>query len=337
VRRLSVVLGALIGLHVLLLGVPARSGGALPAAHGATRVGVVLDIGGRGDKSFNDGAFAGGERAARTLGADVRFIEPGDGSDREAGLRLLSAEGMQLVVGVGFIFSDDLTALAREYPRQAFAGIDFALGDAPLPGNLAAIKFREEEGSYLVGALAALAGGSKRVGFVGGMDIPLIHKFESGYRAGVLRVCPDCEVLVGYAGATPEAFRNPERGKELALSEYQAGANVVYQAAGATGLGVFEAARETGKLVIGTDADQSDEAPGHVLTSMVKRVDVATYNAIREVRDGTFHGGVYSLGLAEGGVGYVANPRMIPDSVRVIVDGLKADIIAGRIRVSVTR
>jgi basic membrane protein A len=334
VRRLLVVLGALIGLHLLLLGVPAR-GGAARAAAGATRVGVVLDIGGRGDKSFNDGAYAGGEQAARTLGADVRFIEPGDGSDREAGLRLLSAEGMQLVIGVGFIFSDDLTELARDYPRQAFAGIDFALGPAPLPSNLAAIKFREEEGSYLVGALAALAGGSKTLGFVGGMDIPLIHKFESGYRAGVARVCPGCQVLAGYAGATPEAFRNPERGKELALSQYQAGANVVYQAAGATGLGVFEAARETGKLVIGTDADQSGEAPGHVLTSMVKRVDVATYTAIRGVRDGTFHGGVYSLGLAEGGIGYVDNPRMIPDSVRAIVEGLKADIIAGRIRVPV--
>jgi basic membrane protein A len=336
VRRLAVVLGALIGLHLFLLGVPARGGGATRAA-GSPRVGIVLDIGGRGDKSFNDGAYAGGERAERTLGAQVRFIEPGDGSDREAGLRLLSAEGMQLVVGVGFIFSDDLTELAREYPRQAFAGIDFALGDTPPPANLAAIKFREEEGSYLVGALAALVGGSKQVGFVGGMDIPLIHKFESGYRAGVRRVCPDCEVLVGYAGATPEAFRNPERGKELALSEYQGGANVIFQAAGATGLGVFEAARETGKLVIGTDADQSDEAPGHVLTSMVKRVDIATYDLIRDVQAGTFHGGVYSLGLAEGGVAYVANPRLIPDSVRTIVEGLKAEIIAGHIRVPVTR
>jgi basic membrane protein A and related proteins len=336
-RRLLAVLGALVVLHLLLLGVPARSGAAVRQAGaarvGTTRVGIVLDIGGRGDKSFNDGAYAGGERAARTLGADVRFIEPGDGSDREAGLRLLSAEGMQLVVGVGFIFSDDLTALAREYPRQAFAGIDFAVGDAPLPANLAAIKFREEEGSYLVGAIAALVGGSKRLGFVGGMDIPLIHKFEAGYRAGVARVCPDCTVVAAYAGATPEAFRNPERGKELALSEYGSGVTVIYQAAGATGLGVFEAARETGRLVIGTDADQSAEAPGHVVTSMVKRVDVATYGVIRDVRDGRFRGGVYSLGLAEGGVGYVDNPRLIPDSVRTIVAGLQADIIAGRIRV----
>jgi basic membrane protein A and related proteins len=331
---LIVVLGALIGLHLMLLSVPARRGG-MKGKSGATRVGIVLDIGGRGDKSFNDGAYAGGERAARELGADVRFIEPGDGSDREAGLRLLSAEGMQVVIGVGFIFSDDLMALAREYPHQAFAGIDFATADTVLPGNLAAIRFREEEGSYLVGAIAALVGGSKRVGFVGGMDIPLIHKFEAGYRAGVARVCADCVVVAAYAGATPEAFRNPERGKELALSEYQSGVRVIYQAAGATGLGVMEAARETGGLVIGTDADQSAEAPGHVVTSMVKRVDVATYDIVREVRDGAFHGGVYSFGLKEGGVGFVENPALIPDSVRVVVAGLERDIIAGRIRVPV--
>jgi basic membrane protein A and related proteins len=332
VRRLIVLLGALIGLHLILLSVPARSDG-IKGKAGATRVGIVLDIGGRGDKSFNDGAYAGGERAAHLLGADVRFIEPGDGSDREAGLRLLSAEGMQVVIGVGFIFSDDLLELAREYPHQAFAGIDFASADTVLPPNLAAIRFREEEGSYLVGAIAALVGGVKRVGFVGGMDIPLIHKFEAGYRAGVARVCPDCVVVAAYAGATPEAFRNPERGKELALSEYQGGVRVIYQAAGATGLGVMEAARETGGLVIGTDADQSAEAPGHVVTSMVKRVDVATYTLIENVSKAQFRGGEYSLGLKEGGVGFVENPALIPDSVRVLVAGLERDIIAGRIRV----
>ncbi len=338
-RALAASVAALLIVHfALALGIARGHPRGVPVGDKAT-VGVVLDIGGRGDKSFNDGAFAGGDRAMKTLGVGVRYIEPGDGSDREAGLRLFTAEGMRLVIGVGFIFSDDLTGLAREYPRTAFAGIDFAVS-GPVPDNLAAIRFREEEGSYLVGAIAALAGGSKRVGFVGGMDIPLIHKFEAGYRAGVARVCPDCTVVVQYAGATPEAFRDAPRGKALALSQYQSGVNVIFQAAGATGLGVFEAARETGKLVIGTDADQYAEAPGHVLTSMVKHVDVATYDVIRQVRDGTFHGGVPSYGLADGGIGYVYDARnraMIPDRVHARVDSLAADIIAGRIRVPSTR
>ena len=160
---------------------------------------------------------------------------------------------MKLVIGVGFIFTDDLTALAKEYPNTHFAGVDYALaldsaGNViPPPPNLAALKFREEQGSFLVGALAALVGKSKKLGFVGGMDIPLIHKFEAGYRAGVKYVCPDCTVIAQYAGVTPEAFRNPGRGKELALSQYQSGVNVIFHASGSTGLGVFEAARQTGQ------------------------------------------------------------------------------------------
>lgn len=341
---LFTVVVALGAAHLVLASIrPRAAAGADPTrAHDVTQVGIVLDIGGRGDKSFNDGAYAGGERATRRLGARMRFIEPGDGADRESGLRLLSAEGMDLVIGVGFIFTDDLNGLAAEYPRVAYAGVDYALTtDAqgrvvPPPPNLAALKFREEEGAYLVGAIAALAGGSQTVGFVGGMDIPLIHKFEAGYRAGVHRVCPDCKVIVQYAGATPEAFRNPGRGKELALGQYAAGAKVIFHAAGSTGLGVFEAARALDKLVIGVDADQYTEAPGHVLTSMVKGVDAATFDVIQRVHDHTFRGGIYSFGLAEGGVGYVYdshNRGLIPDSVRTRVEALKADIIAGRIRV----
>jgi len=188
--------------------------------------------------------------------------------------------------------------------------------------------------------MAALVGGSKKVGFVGGMDIALIHKFEAGYRAGVLHVCPDCEVVVQYAGVTPEAFKNPGKGKELALSQYQQGVNVIYHASGSTGLGVFEAARTTGKLAIGVDADQYSEAPGHVLTSMVKGIDAAVFDAARAVQNGTFKGGVRVFGLAERGVGYVYddnNRALIPDSVRARLQALEADIIAGRIRVPSTR
>jgi basic membrane protein A len=216
-RKLLTLVGVLLVAHVALLFVT-PSGAEQPPSADAVNVGIVFDLGGRGDKSFNDGAYLGGERAQRDLGAHVRFIEPGDGSDREAGLRLLAAEGMDLVVGVGFIFSDDLTQLAKEYPNTKFAGIDYSVGvDAsgrPIlpPPNLAALKFREEEGSFLVGALAALVSKTGEVGFVGGMNFPLIHKFEAGYRAGVKHVCGRCTIVSQYAGVTPEAFRNPGRG-----------------------------------------------------------------------------------------------------------------------------
>jgi basic membrane protein A len=345
VRSLLLLVGVLLLAHISLLYVhpaapaPVASGGGLD-------IGIVFDVGGRGDKSFNDGAYRGGELAQHDLGARVHFIEPGEGSDREAGLRLLAAEHMQLVVGVGFIFTDDLTALAKEYPETHFAGVDYALAiDSagkviPPPPNLAALKFREEQGSFLVGALAALVGKSKKLGFVGGMDIPLIHKFEAGYRAGVRYVCPDCTVIAQYAGVTPEAFRNPGRGKELALSQYQSGVDIIFHASGSTGLGVFEAARQTGKLAIGVDADQYAEAPGHVLTSMVKGVDAVVFDQIRKARDGSFHGGVQEYGLAENGVGYVYdehNRALIPDSVHARVEQIRQDIIAGRIAVPATR
>lgn len=344
-RRTFYLLGALVAVHLLLLTITPSGATVAPEGEGLD-IGIVFDVGGRGDKSFNDGAFLGGVRAADSLGARVRYIEPGEGSDREAGLRLLAAEGMDLVLAVGFIFTDDVLTLAREYPDVKFAGVDYAvstdsLGNPlPLPPNLVALKFREEEGSFLVGALAAMAGGSKKVGFIGGMDIALIHKFEAGYRAGVMHVCPDCEVLVQYAGVTPEAFKNPGKGKELALSQYQQGVNVIYHASGSTGLGVFEAARTTGKLAIGVDADQYAEAPGHVLTSMVKGIDAAVFDAAKAVQDGVFEGGVRVFGLAENGVGYVYdenNRALIPDSVRARLQELKAEIIAGRIRVPSTR
>ena len=344
-KRLLTLLGVLVVVHVALLFVRPRGATSAPVGDGVD-VGIVFDVGGRGDKSFNDGAYLGAERAERELGAHVRFIEPGEGSDREAGLRLLAAEGMDLVIGVGFIFTDDLTQLAKEYPNTHFAGVDLAIATdsagnpIPPPRNLAALRFKEQEGSFLVGALAVLAGKSKKVGFVGGMDVPLIHKFEAGYRAGVKHVCPDCQVIAQYAGVTPEAFRNPGRGKELALSQYQQGVNVIYHASGSTGLGVFEAARQTGKLAIGVDADQYAEAPGSILTSMVKGIDAAVFDAIERTRDGTFTGGNHEFGLAEQGVGYVydANNRaLIPDAIRARVEQLRDSIIAGHIQVPYTR
>jgi basic membrane protein A len=344
-RKLLLLVGVLLVVHVALL-FAHPSGAEKPPAGNTVNVGVVFDLGGRGDKSFNDGAYLGAERAEKELGVHVRFIEPGEGSDRESGLRLLAAEGMDLVIGVGFIFTDDLAQLAKEYPTTKFAGVDYSVATdkdgkvIPPPKNLAALKFREEQGSYLVGALAALVGKSKKVGFVGGMDSPLIQKFEAGYEAGVHQVCPDCTVLAQYAGVTPEAFRNPGKGKEIALAQYQQGANVIFHASGSTGLGVFEAARQTNKLAIGVDADQYGEAPGYVLTSMVKGVDNAVFDAIRKVKEGTFVGGIYQYGLAEQGVGYIYdknNEKLIPPDVHARIEQLRQDIVAGRIVVPSTK
>jgi basic membrane protein A and related proteins len=344
-RKVLILFGVLILIHVALMFIRPEGAGEI-AADSPVHAGVVFDVGGRGDKSFNDGAFRGADRAQRELGVPVRLIEPGDGADREAGLRLLAAEGIDIIIGVGFIFTDDLTELALEYPDRSFAGVDYALqtddkGNIVMPpANLAALKFREEEGSFLVGALAALKSKTKKVGFVGGMDIPLIHKFEAGYKAGVKHVCPTCVVLTHYAGVTPEAFANPGKGKELALSQYASGVDIIFHASGSTGLGVFEAARQTNKLAIGVDADQYDEAPGYVLTSMVKGVDAAVFDAISRVKDGKFTGGIYSFGLKEGGVGYIYddnNRHLIPDDIRARVEALKQEIIDGRIKVPSTR
>jgi len=344
-RKLIILVGVLVVVHVALLFVRV-SDATEPTGRDAVKVGIVLDVGGLGDKSFNDGAYAGAVRAEKELGARIRLIEPGEGTDREAGLRLLAAENMDIVIGVGFIFTDDVTQLAKEYPNVNFADVDYSLSTdkdgkpVPPPPNVAALKFKEEEGSFLVGALAALVGQSKKVGFVGGMDVPLIWKFESGYKAGVKAVCPDCTVVTQYAGVTPDAFRNPGKGKELALNQYQQRVHVIYHASGPTGLGVFEAARQTGKYAIGVDADQYAEAPGRILTSMVKGIDVAVFDMIKRARDHTFKGGIYTFGLPESGVGYVYdehNRALIPDSIRQRVELLKADIIAGRIVVPSTR
>ncbi|HXT18994.1 MAG TPA: BMP family ABC transporter substrate-binding protein [Gemmatimonadaceae bacterium] len=344
-RKLLILVGVLVVVHVALLFVhPAQS--AQAASDNAVNVGIVLDVGGLGDKSFNDGAYRGAVLAEKQLGAKIRLIEPGEGSDREAGLRLLAAEHMDLVIGVGFIFTDDATQLAKEYPNVNFAVVDYAIATdtagkpIPPPPNLAALKFKEEEGSFLVGAMAALVGNSKKVGFVGGMDVPLIQKFEAGYRAGVKYVCPSCTVIAQYAGVTPEAFRNPGKGKELALNQYNQGVNIIYHASGSTGLGVFEAARQAGKYAIGVDADQYSEAPGRVLTSMVKGIDVSVFDMIKRVKDHTFKGGIYTYGLAQNGVGYVYdehNRALIPDSVHTRLEQIKADIISGKITVPSTR
>jgi len=303
----------------------------------ALRVGLVFDVGGRGDKSFNDAAYAGLERAQRELGITFQTLETGEGNDREAAMRQLAASGHELVFGVGFLFSDDIRQLATEFPDVKFACVDYTVKEGEtLPPNLVALKFREEEGSYLVGALAGLLSETGTVGFVGGMEIPLIKKFEAGYVAGVHAVRPDDRVLVKYAGTTGTAFKDPTKGKELALAEYNQGADIIFHASGSTGLGVFEAAREKERLAIGVDSDQYEEAPGHVLTSMVKRVDVAVYDTIKEVTEGHWTGGVRVFGLAQDGVGWVYdehNRGMSPDHVKATVDSREQQIVSGAVHV----
>lgn len=297
----------------------------------------MFDVGGRGDKSFNDAAYAGLERAQKELGAQFTTLETSEGADREAQMRQLATGPAQIVFGVGFLFSDDIKALAKEFPDKKFACVDFTVtpGES-LPPNLVALTFKEEEGSFLVGALSALLSKTHKVGFVGGMEIPLIQKFQAGYVAGAHAVDPKCEVIVKYAGNTGAAFKDPTKGKELGLAEYAAGADIIFHASGSTGLGVFEAARETKKLAIGVDSDQFHEAPGFILTSMVKRVDTAVFDAIQAVKENRFRAGVQHLGLADHGVKWVYddnNKALVPDAVKARVDSLEAQIIAGRITV----
>jgi len=334
------IVAALVVVNLALLVV----GGALaterpgPVAGTVTaRVGLVFDVGGKNDRSFNDAAWRGLERARRELGVEVSTLSPSDGADREAGLRQMATRGVDLVIGVGFIFSADLERLAREFPKVAFAGVDYApTGPDRTPPNLLGLRFREHEGSFVVGAIAGLKTKRKIVGFVGGMKIPLIRKFEAGYEAGVKYTCPTCRVYSAYAGTEPKAFADPMLGQELAAAQFEGGADVIFHAAGKTGGGVIAAAQARGALVIGVDSDQHHEAPCCVLTSMVKQVDVAVFDAIRDVVEHRFHGGIVELGLAEGGVGFVTNPdnaALLPADLVERAREISADIIAGKIQV----
>jgi basic membrane protein A len=299
------------------------------------KVGMVFDVGGKGDKSFNDSAYRGMLRAASDLGIDYTEFEPGQDADRETGLRKLAQANYDVIIGVGFLFSDAMRNVAADYPNIHFACVDFDVRPGEvLPANLAGLKFREEEGSFLVGVIAAMFTKTGRIGFVGGMDIPLIHKFEAGYVAGAKYANPAISISVAYAGTTPQAFADPAKGKELALLQYGRGVDVIYHASGSTGNGVIEAAKETNLYVIGVDSNQNYMAPGRVLSSMVKRVDNAVYATIKTAHEGSFSGGLKELGLAEDGVGYAVdeyNESLITEEMRARVEEARAKIISGEI------
>ena len=338
-RKLSLLaLAALLALS--MAGMPGCGGEKKPAAAGGkaapakkVRVGLVLSVGGLGDKSFNDSAYQGLMRARDSLGVEVIYGQPEQMSEDEKYLRQYAEQGVDLVVAVGFLMKDALDKVAPQFPQVRFAIIDAEV-DEP---NVASLVFREHEGSFLVGAIAGLVTKTGKVGFVGGMDIPLIHKFEVGYEEGVKYVNPNAQVLVAYAGSGPEAFHDPVKGKSLALSQFDRGADIIFQAAGSTGNGVIDAAKERGLFAIGVDANQNYMAPGNVLTSMVKRVDVAVYEITKEVAENRFKGGVHVYGLAVDGVGYALdeyNKDLIPRAVLDRVNEIKREIVDGRIKVT---
>ena len=293
---------------------------------------VLFDLGGKFDKSFNEAAFNGAEKWKTESGKAYMEFELQNSDQREQALRKFVEGGANPVVAVGFMNGDVITKLAEEFPKTNFVIVDMVV-DKP---NVRSVVFKEQEGSYLVGVLAALASKTGKAGFVGGMDIPLISKFGCGYVGGFKSVKADGEVFMNMTGDTPAAWNDPVKGGELAKSQFDRGADVVYAAAGQTGLGVLQAAKDGGKLSIGVDSNQNGIHPGSVLTSMVKRVDVAVYNGFADAQAGKFTGGILALGLKEGGVDYALddnNKALVTDEMKAAVEKAKADIIAGTVSV----
>ncbi len=303
------------------------------------RVGLVYDIGGRGDQSFNDAAYAGLAQAQDELGVDIRDLEPSaGGEDREELLRLLAEDGYDMIIGVGFAFADAIKAVAADYIDIRFAIVD---DDTITADNVTSLVFAEEQGSYLVGAAAALTSQSGNLGFIGGVEVDLIKKFEAGFAAGAAKVNPEATVDVKYISQAPDfsGFNDPAKGKEIALGQYGAGADVIYHAAGGSGGGLFEAALETGNGVwaIGVDSDQALTAAegvrGTILTSMLKRVDVAVFEAIKSFTEGSLEPGVRRFDLANDGIAYATTGDHLTTEIRAQLDELKQQIIDGTIEV----
>lgn len=313
---------------------------------GKTRVGIVFDIGGKDDRSFNAAAWEGVKRAERELGIVLRDVEPGTPNGIEPGMRAFAEQNYDLVIGVGFAQGPIMEKVARDYPNTKFAIVDGVILNEkgePFP-NVASLVFREHEGSYLVGMIAAAKSKTGVIGFLGGMDIPLIKKFEVGYSEGARAVNPNIKVVSNYVGVTDAAWNNPGKGKEIAVNQISKGADVIFTAAGNSGLGAFDAAESFGKkdgeaerFVIGVDSNQNGLKPGYVLTSMVKRVDNAVYDVVKEVQNGQFKGGFHAFGLDKDGVAYAVddnNKTLISPETVQKVESAKADIVAGKIKVT---
>ncbi len=293
---------------------------------------MVFDLGGKFDKSFNQSAFEGAERFTKDTGIKYRSFEIQNASQREQAYRRFARDGNSPIVAIGFAAAEALKKVALEFPDTNFAIIDMVV-DLP---NVRSIVFNEHEGSYIVGILAAKASKTGKVGFVGGMDIPLIRKFACGYVQGVKSVNPDIEVFQNMTGTTGAAWNDPVKGGELAKSQFDRGADVVYHAAGGTGIGVLQAAADAGKLGIGVDSNQNYLHPGSVLTSMLKRVDNAVYKTFVDGTTGKWSAGINVMGLSNRGVGFAEdeyNAKLLTDDMRAAAYKAAYDITTGAVKV----
>ncbi|APZ51986.1 BMP family lipoprotein [Salipiger abyssi] len=294
---------------------------------------LIYDLGGKFDKSFNEAAYNGAEAYVAETGGSYRDIELQSEAQREQALRRFAEAGFNPVVTTGFSMSSPIASVAADYPETKFVTIDGFVNPEEHP-NVLSILFSEHEGSYLVGMMAAMASETGTVGFIGGMDIPLIRKFACGYAQGALAVNPDANVISNMTGTTPAAWNDPVKGSELTKAQISQGADVIYAAAGGTGLGVLQTAADEDILSIGVDSNQNYLHPGKVLTSMLKRVDVAVKEAMEAGED--LETGVMVLGLAENGVGYALdddNAPLVSDEMKAAVDAAREQIIAGEIEV----
>jgi len=293
---------------------------------------LVYGTGGKFDKSFNEAAYAGAEQFKKETGTDYRDFEPKDDTQGEQAIRNFASRGYNPVVAVSFAWTSAMEKVAAEFPDTKFVIVDSVVDLK----NVRSVLYKEEEGSYLVGVLAGLASKTGKVGFIGGMDIPLIRKFGCGYAQGVKAAKPDAQVFQNMTGTTGAAWNDPVRGGELTKNQIDQGADVVYAAAGATGLGVLQTAADNKKFSIGVDSNQNHLHPGSVLTSMVKRVDLAVYNAYKDLKDDKFTAGIQSLGVKEDGVSAAiddSNRSLITPEMQAAVDKAKSDIIAGTVKV----
>ncbi|WP_041775855.1 BMP family lipoprotein [Blastococcus saxobsidens] len=306
-------------------------------------VGLAYDVGGRGDQSFNDSAYAGVEAAVEALGGEVQEFSPNeDGSDRVEGLANLAQEGFDPVIAVGFAYGESIAEVAEEFPDTTFAIVDSSVAELGVE-NVTGLLFAEEQGSFLAGAAAALKSETDHIGFVGGVEMPLIQKFEAGYVAGAKAVNPDIQVDVEYISPAGDfsGFGDPARGQILARSMYDAGADIVYHAAGGSGTGVFQAAAETGNRAIGVDSDQyqtvdDPELQAVIMTSMLKRVDNAVEGFITDYSEGNVQGGVdITNDLASDGVGLATSGGQI-DDIQAQIEEYRQQIIDGEIEVPTT-
>ena len=294
---------------------------------------VIYDMGGKFDKSFNEGVYNGIQKFSDETGVKVMEFEVTNEAQRQQAMEKMVQRGATVVLGVGFAQADAISTVAAANPDVKFSIIDVSWLDHP---NLRQYAFKEQEGSYLVGMAAAMASKTGKVGFVGGMDIPLIRAFGCGYEQGVKAVNANAEVLQNMTGTTPAAWNDPTKGAELTQAQIDRGADVIYQAAGGTGVGVLQAAADAGKLSIGVDSNQNYIHPGSVLTSMLKRVDVAAYEKMKEAMSGNFDTGVRILGVKEGGVGWALdehNAGLITDEMKAAIDAASDKISSGEIMV----